>query len=186
MNQNGKIMSAVVVTAIVVGGGMYLFQQKDVLKTDQDKTAQNVATTNVVPSTNELTLQTDEKSGIRFSVPDGWTVGPDESGNTYAYRENPYRVVTFKVFADKASWQTVVNSFAGLTKSTDGDKWVKNQNVKVGGLSTTLFVSDKSSGSDVSSQNGEYFVDNGTKWFQISVDDVINAETQQIIQSIKF
>lgn len=184
MNQTGKIIVAVIVTAVVVGGGMYLFQHQEIVK--QNKTDQNVAAINPIPLADGSTLHTDEKSGMTFSVPAGWTVGPDESGDTYTYAENPYRVVTFKVFADKASWQTVVNSFSGLTKSTDNDKWIKKENVNVGGLPAVLMVFERGTGSGTSFQYGEYFIDNGTKWFQISIDDTTSTEIQKIIQSIKF
>lgn len=128
---------------------------------------------NNVTAIEESTVYAGGKSGLNFTVPARWVISTDEGGNLYTYRQNPYLTVTFKIFADKASWQKRIDEWNGEIKK--GNTTVKDSTIR--GLSVKLIESGIS---------GNYYVDTGTKWFEISTADQSSAEITQIIQSIKF
>lgn len=169
MNQTGKRITAIIITAVVVGGGIYFLQQKE-------------------SSNQNPTQYTDTKSGISFTVPTGWVVSTGEEGDLYTYRENPYLTVSFKTFADKESWQKRINEWSN--EITKGNTVQKDSTI--GGFSAILLESKKYSAGGSSEKSletgiyGNYYVDGGTKWFEISTADQTSAEITAIIQSIKF
>jgi hypothetical protein len=165
------IILTIIITAIIVGGGMYFLQQKEI--SDQNPTQQNSTITNTPAPATKSNLYTDEKSGISFTVPTGWVVSTDEVGDLYMYRQKPYITVSFRTFADKDSLQKRIDEWNG--EITKGNTTQKDSTI--GGLSAKLLETGI---------NGNYYVDSGTNWFEISTADQNSAEITAIIQSIKF
>ncbi|MFA5130540.1 MAG: hypothetical protein WC477_06555 [Patescibacteria group bacterium] len=134
-----------------------------------------------LPSAPAPKTYTDAKRGIRFVVPDGWTVGTDEGGNLDVIKGNPYQSVVFQVYTDKAVWQKMMDTILGFTE----DKLIKKGTTEVGNLPTTSYVFQRSTGGSSSFQYVHYFIDGGTKWYDINTSDP-SPEIEQIIQSVSF
>lgn len=163
MSQTWKIVVAVVITAVIVGGGMYIWQQKEIsnqIQKIESATQQGSATT---------------PEGISFTYPTEWHVDTEQKGNVYVvYRNNPDLTVTFKTFADKGSWQKRIDEWKDEIKS--------EKDARIGGLSAKLLETADSSGY----YSGYYYVNTGTRWFEISTADQASPEIAKIIRSVYF
>lgn len=163
MSQTWKIVIAVVITAVIVGGGMYIWQQKEM--------------NNQVNKTQNALQQSDVTTpeGISFTFPTEWHLATEQEGNVYiVYRKNPDYTVTFKTFADKGSWQKRISEWDDEIKESNATK----KYARIGGLPAKLLKTDDFK---------YYYVDTGTRWFEISaVNDPSWWEIAQIIRSVYF
>lgn len=167
MSQTWKIVVAVVITAVIVGGGMYIWQQKEMsnqIQKIESATQQGSATT---------------PGGISFAYPTEWHVDTEQKGNVYVvYRNNPDLTVTFKTFTDKGSWQKRIDEWKDEIKEGNATE----KYARIGGLPAKLLETADSSGY----YSGYYYVSTGTRWFEISATDQASPEIAQIIRSVYF
>lgn len=154
---------AIIITAIVVGSGVYIWQQKEMsnqIQKIERATQQGSAIT---------------REGISFTFPTEWHINTEQEGNvTVVYRNNPDLAVTFKTFANKGSWQKRIDEWKDEIKS--------EKDARIGGLPAKLLGTADSSGH----YSGYYYVDTGTRWFEISTADQASPEIAQIIRSVYF
>ena len=115
--------------------------------------------------------------GISFTYPAEWhaTTEKGEEGDAQiVYRNNPDLTVTFKTFADKGSWQKRIDEWKDEIKEGNATE----KDARIGGLSAKLLTTEEFK---------YYYVDTGTRWFEISAtNDRTSPEIDQIIRSVYF
>ncbi len=145
-------------------------------------TAPPSATQPAPPTAQTAPRHTDTKTGISFIVPSNWIVGSDEGGNLNIIKADPYSTVSFEVVPGRAVWQTRVNNLSGVNSD---DTLIANDTMTIGGFTANRRIYQRNIGGGSSFQYGKYFVDGGTKWYEISTSDP-SSDITQVLQSIRF
>lgn len=188
MNQTGKIIVAVVITAIVVGGGFYFLEQNKQVETPQ-VTQENETQTPVVE-----TEKTFEGSGFSFTYPKTyiaddkglWTeegyklhTNPPETCDTCQIPEVEVKAVTTNDTLD----EQIISDFdlSGTTLAEQGD-FIKYETVKIG---DNDFI--KITVSDMFDVTGYYTKHNNViVAFRVYFGDKDNEALRDIISTLKF
>lgn len=177
MRQTWKIVVAVVITAVVVGGGVYVWQQNGKVKNLQTATTEKIFKGNGFSFIYPAKYIVDSK-GIWTKEGYEWHLNPPE---TCDLCHLPYIEVKAEA-TNKTLEKYVIDDFALSGNNLSGQTDIPHENLKLG---NSDFI--KITVSEMLTTTGYYTKHNNTiVAFRVSSDKWDDNELRSIIKSLKF